>query len=248
MKRTMTAVILTLALLVTAIAAGATEPLQPIEGVILAVEENTFTVTDIELGEVVVNLDENTAFEGVATAETLAVGQYVYVTYDGKMTRSNPPQITAQKVSCFAVTGIVSEILEDGILVTGDETTGDVIVHADETMPHVYAGVPVTMYFDGVMAMSLPGQISARKIDVPTLTGIVGDVTETSFTLSTDDGTQYEILFGETTCQVGLLTDGLTATVLYDGKLTRSIPAQATALEILMQDQPEETTEETPEA
>ena len=246
MKRTLTAVFLTITLLVMAFAAGATEPIRPIEGEITAIEENAITVTDVELGDVLVHIDENTAFEGAAAPGALAVGQYVYVDYDGKMTRDIPPQITAQKISCFTVSGVVAEILEDGFLVSGDEINGDVIVHADATMPHVYLNVPVTVYFNGVMAMSLPGQISASKIDVPTLSGMIGDVTDESFSLTADDGTEYEVFYNETTFQVGMLADGLTATVYYDGKLTRSIPAQATALEIVMQELPEEAVE-TPE-
>jgi hypothetical protein len=48
-----------------------------------------------------------------------------------------------------------------------------VIVHGGDTLPPVYEGVAITLYYSGVIALSFPPQISAAYAVVPTLTGMV---------------------------------------------------------------------------
>ncbi len=47
------------------------------------------------------------------------------------------------------------------------------IVHGGDTLPPVYEGVAITLYYSGVIALSFPPQISAAYAVVPTLTGMV---------------------------------------------------------------------------
>ena len=63
-----------------------------LQGAILEVGEDSLRIEDAEQGEVVVLISEDTVLE---TGYELAVGDYVYVDYDGVMTRSLPPQVTA---------------------------------------------------------------------------------------------------------------------------------------------------------
>lgn len=55
-----------------------------------------------EFGLVEVHFTEQTLLEG---AEDFAVGDYIFVSYNGMMTRSLPPQVTAEKVTAYRFTG-----------------------------------------------------------------------------------------------------------------------------------------------
>lgn len=110
--------------------------------------------------QVLVNVDEGTVYE---TDGELAVGDYIHVLYDGIMTRSLPAQVYAQKIGCYKTTGTVSELTESGFLLT---TETDVVqVNADAALlDGMENGMTVTVYSNGAMTMSLPGQIGAEKI------------------------------------------------------------------------------------
>jgi len=62
---------------------------QRVEGLIVSVGEGHFIMQDKDLGEIQVNFGAESVFEGVIAAD-LAFGQYVFVDFDGKMTRSLP--------------------------------------------------------------------------------------------------------------------------------------------------------------
>lgn len=228
-------VCLTLLLVAAALPAGAETVAEPIlEGLVTEVTETGFLMNDLTLGATEVLLADDTAYEGATAArEDVAVGQYLFVRYDGKLTRSLPPQATARKVSCFAVTGLVDSVMEDGsVLVTGDAIFGDVLVRFDPEqapMPLI-SGLPVTVYYNGVMAMSLPGQIGALHIDTPAVSGTVSDLTAESFTLTAEDGALYAVLLTPDTLGAQDLFDGVYADVLFDGQLTEDDPPTLTAL------------------
>ena len=59
--------------------------------------------------------------------------------------------------------------------------------------------MPVTVYYDGVMTLSMPGQANASHIVLPEISGMVSDRTEEGFTLTDADGMVYEIKFAEDT-------------------------------------------------
>lgn len=124
----------------------------------------TLMVNTLSHGLVEVHFTEDTLLEG---AVDFAVGDYIFVTYNGMMTRSIPPQVTAEKVTAYRFTGTVSQLTEDGFLLTTEEA-GDVQVNAlAEQLEGVEENAEVTVYFNGVMTMSLPGQISAAWIVIP---------------------------------------------------------------------------------
>ena len=212
--------LLTLLLLVAPRGAGAggVAP-ATLQGLITEVQSGYFLLSDATLGEVRVNLDDTlTRYEGVASEATLAPGQYVYVDYSGVITRSMPPQVTALKVRCFTVSGSVSEILQSGFLVTGDPVLGDVVIHIGEGMPTVYQGVPITVYFSGVMAMSMPPQVQADYLVVPMLYGKVSDVAAESFTLTDSQGAELRVALQPDTRMQQLPAQGDAVCVYYSGQ------------------------------
>ena len=102
-------------------------------------------------------------------------------------------------MGCYRLTGTVDLSLSMGVLLTGDPIFGDVIIRVDGSMPHLYQGMPITVYYNGVMAMSYPGQVTARHIVVPELTGTVSDRDSAGFTLTDADGNEYRVLLSEQT-------------------------------------------------
>ncbi len=170
-----------------------------LEGLVTEIVDGGFVIEDAEQGEVMLNTSDATIFDGMLAEGELAVGQYVFVEYDGRMTFSLPPQAHADRVACNVLTGSVTEVLEDGSILMMDDTFGETIVHLPEGMNHVYAGMPITVYYDGVMTLSLPGQANASHIVLPQLNGIVSNKTEEGFTLTDADGMEYEVKFAEDT-------------------------------------------------
>lgn len=175
------------------------EPDTLLEGLVTEVLEQGFVMEDIELGSVLLNVDETTVMDGILAEGDIEVGQYVFVEYDGRLTRSLPPQAHADRMGCYRLTGTVDLSLSMGVLLTGDPIFGDVIIRVDGSMPHLYQGMPITVYYNGVMAMSYPGQVTARHIVVPELTGTVSDRDSAGFTLTDADGNEYRVLLSEQT-------------------------------------------------
>ncbi len=196
------AVLMTIAMLAAlpfAAMAEETEMDTLLEGMVTEIVDGGFVMEDAEQGEVMLNLSDATVFDGILMEDELAVGQYVFVEYDGRMTFSLPPQAHADRVACHVLTGSVTEVLEDGSILMNDDVFGETIVHLPEGMNHVYAGMPITVYYDGVMSLSLPGQASASHILLPELTGTVSNRTEEGFTLTDADSIEYEVKFAEDT-------------------------------------------------
>ena len=132
-------------------------------GEVTDVGEGYFVMADAELGEVQVNLGDDSAFDGVEMDE-LAAGQYVYVIYDGKMTRSLPPQVFALRVSMYATTGEITELTEGKMTLVRDEIGDEVIISLPQDAPALAVGDHVTAYTTGIMTMSIPAQMNAVKI------------------------------------------------------------------------------------
>ena len=170
-----------------------------LEGLVTEIVDGGFVLEDAEQGEVMLNTSDATTWDGILAEGELSIGQYVFVEYDGRMTFSLPPQAHADRVTCATLTGSVTEVLEDGSILMNDDTFGETIVHLGEGMNHVYAGMPITVYYDGVMTLSLPGEAAASHIVLPELSGTVSNRTEEGFTLTDADGIEYEVKFGEET-------------------------------------------------
>ena len=206
------------------------EPDTLLEGLVTEVLEQGFVMEDIELGSVLLNVDETTVMDGILAEGDIEVGQYVFVEYDGRLTRSLPPQAHADRVGCYRLTGTVDLSLSMGVLLTGDPIFGDVIIRVDGSMPHLFQGMPVTVYYNGVMAMSYPGQVTARHIVVPELSGVVSDRDSAGFTLTDADGNEYRVLLSEQTF-TGVLSASVEDAPAMDGAAQEDAGAEESAEE-----------------
>lgn len=134
-----------------------------LSGEILELGEGFLLLQDAVQGEVQVNLSEDTLFEG-AELDELAAGQFVLVLYNGMMTRSLPPQVTALKVGVYAITGEVTGAEEGSFTLLRDEIGDEVIVFLSEGGEAPAEGERVTVYTNGAMTMSLPAQTTALGV------------------------------------------------------------------------------------
>ena len=225
------AVILAFALAMVAVlgAFAETPAAEPVlmEGYVVEITEEGYLIEVDELGEVMVLVGDETVVE---TTHKISYGDYLYIDYSGMMTRSIPPQITADVLRMYRLDGEVFEAnAEENTLLVHSAYLGDVIVN----MPEVWAGQEfteqyVTVYYNGVMTMSIPAQIGAGLV-VPGY-AVEGEVTEIA---------EEYIMIGEgaSAIQVNLngavlpeeLAVGDVVCVRYNGMMTRSIPAQINA-------------------
>lgn len=130
-------------------------------GVITEITDEYVMLDAGELGQIQVNLSEDTLLEGV---EELAAGQVAIVTYDGKMTRSLPAQVTALRIGVYEVKGTVTAIEEGRITIEQTEGGGEVVLTLPESAPELQVGDLLTAYTTGISTMSLPPQMNAIAI------------------------------------------------------------------------------------
>ena len=136
-----------------------------LSGAVIEFGEGYFVMQDASAGVVQVNTGDDTLFEGV-TAEGIALGQFVQVLYDGKMTRSIPAQVYGLKVGMYPVRGEVTALEEGSITLVREEIGDEVIVFLPEGAPEITVGDQVIAYTNGAMTMSLPAQTTALGIAV----------------------------------------------------------------------------------
>ena len=146
------------------------ETIFTLAGAIVDITDEGLLLDCGERGEYLALVQENTVFAGVESLEALAAGMFVTVTYNGQETRSLPPQVSAERIACFAMTGVVTDITDEGFLLERrdeqDARVDDVLVRVND-LETPELGARVTVYFNGVMTLSLPGQINAQSIAFP---------------------------------------------------------------------------------
>ena len=135
--------------------------LATLTGTITEVTDEYVMLDAGELGEIQVNLFEDTLLEGV---DELSVGQVANVTYDGKMTRSLPAQITALRVGVYEVKGTVKAMEAGRITVEKTEGGDEVVLTLPENAPELAVGDVITAYTTGISTMSLPPQMNAIAV------------------------------------------------------------------------------------
>ncbi len=205
-----------------------------LQGLVTEVFDGGFLMNDMEMGEVLLNVDPETVLEGVLAEKPLAVGMYVVVKYNGLLTRTTPPQTHADRLGCYPLTGTVAAMLPDAVLLSGDPLFGDVVVKLNQNMPHVFPGVPMTVYYNGTMAMSKPGKVTANHIVVPVMKGIVKAVEKDQFTLQMEKDKSLTVKLQGSTLLPQSWFDGAlkgkNVTVYYDGQADHN---SLTALEVV---------------
>ena len=202
-----------------------------LQGTILEVGEDGLRIEDAAQGEVVVHISEDTVME---TGYELAVGDYVYVDYNGVMTRSLPPQVTAGR--------IVSHKLEGDVLERYAEENALLIYASDGmeyrvNLPEAWEGKEfdaqrVIAYYDGAATLSIPPQVSAGLVKpVYAVEDIVTALSEASMTLG-DGESAVTVAFDPALLPEGLAV-GDAVRVTYDGEAAGTDSAQVTAVEIV---------------
>ena len=130
-------------------------------GIVTEMGEGFIMIENAEGQMIQVNLSEETLFEG----KEIEIGDFIHVTFGGQMTFSIPAQIAAQKIGCYAHTGVIGEITEGQFsLETGMEMI--LVNAAAEQLEGLTTGMTVTVYSNGAMTMSLPAQVGAEMITV----------------------------------------------------------------------------------
>lgn len=217
-------------------------PMETIIGTITEVrEDGSFIIKELDTeNEVHVMMPEGFPYE----AEwSIGLGDVVTVTYNGIMTRSQPPQITPEDIRSYTLFGEVEEVDADNnrILVNAEES-GQVWVNLPEDAKDTdFEGKYVKVYFGGVMALSFPAQATAYRVEiVEQITGKVLSIAEemddenrSSFEMEWGDSTVL-VHFGDNTKIITSFDEDDTVTVYYSGIMARSMPGQINALAIGM--------------
>jgi len=171
MMKKMLAILLAVLLAAAAVAfAAETEPATTTDlsepeayfmnGFVLEVGKDAVLVQTTEGMQVQVNLTEDTAY----MAEHLLPGDYVYMIYNGMMTRSLPAQITAMHIGVYVVEGSVTAVEDEFVMILREDTEEEVMMTLPENAPELKEGDRVIAYTNGAMTMSLPPQMNAIAI------------------------------------------------------------------------------------
>lgn len=214
-------------------------------GRITEIADGCIVIETLMHGMVQVNLGDDTLYDG-ADPDELAVGQYIQVMYDGKMTRSLPAQITAMSLGCNKLSGVVEELSEEGfmlrveIALEGEEGaepqvfTESYFVLADGAMMEgLLVDMPVTVFHDGKMTRSIPAQVTAQHVRLMEIEGVIDETTEEGFMMTDVNGMQYRVALMEGAQLFVTPAAGTAVRVAYNGVATMSIPALINAMEVL---------------
>lgn len=198
------------------------------EGMVIARSGNAITLyADGNIRAV--KTDDGTAFE---TESELRIGDVVTVSgneYDAAT-------LIAETVVCHILRGTVTEITdtEEPYLLleaAGGET---VRVNLSESDPERFtAGIPVTVYYNGMQTRSIPPQITAQYIRGIEITGTVTAVSEDGMMLCTEDGESVFLHRSEETLVPVDIEAGNTVRASVLPQMRLSLPAQYEAQDIL---------------
>lgn len=237
---------LLMALGAVALAENATETDMPemilVEGFLLEKNDGHILMETSYGEELQVNLSEDVAF----MAEDLMIGDYIYVVYNGMMTRSLQAQISALSLGCDKLVGVVEELSEDGFMlrvetvVEGEEGVEPEIVTESyfvtgnaAKVEGLLVDMPVTVYHDGKVTRSIPPQVSASYVRLMEMEGVIDETTEEGFLMTDVNGMQYRVALTEEARLFVAPAAGTAVRVVYNGVTTMSIPALVNGMEVL---------------
>ncbi|MBQ4551460.1 MAG: hypothetical protein IJA59_00745 [Clostridia bacterium] len=127
-------------------------------------EDGSILILTNQGEEIVIHLHEETINE----FEEILPGQFIIADYNGMMTRSLPPQISADHLYAYSMDGIVTELIEteeERAFLMETELHGVVMVRLPEDIILPTLEEHVRVHFNGVMTLSLPGQINALGME-----------------------------------------------------------------------------------
>lgn len=203
-----------------------------VEGKVIEVYEDgaSFLLDDLVIGHVVVHVSEET---NVLVGDDITAGDYLLVEFNGAMTMSLPGQLTATHITGYALEGLVLSIEKDGsAILINTATMGELMVNLPEGSAQVpVPGSYVRIAFNGIVAASMPGQVSAWAIEsYVRFEGHVTEISEAGILVTAEDGSQMMAKIGDKTLQADEVEVGALVEVLYNGILTRSLPPQGNAI------------------
>ncbi|MBQ8555552.1 MAG: hypothetical protein IJ438_06740 [Clostridia bacterium] len=127
------------------------------------------------------------------------------------------------------VSGFVMDVTEESILL---QTPDGLYVEALLTTETEYEGLmPIIgdythVVYNGMMTRSLPAQVTAMSVRTHLLEGVVSNLTEEGFILTSEDS---EYAINALSEQLLGILDGMSVTVYHNGAMTMSLPAQVSA-------------------
>lgn len=201
--------------------------------IVEAREDGSFLVLGIPDGqETLVLVDEETVQEA---AWQVGEGDVVTVIYDGRMTHSLPPQIMAQVIRSYSLEGPVEGVDAEGnrVLVHSPEIGEVWMTLPSEETAEAYADMVVRVFFNGVMALSLPAQATAFTIEQVFLEEGTVEEIDTDFFLMSWGESQLRVNFDSHTKVSRGFETGDTVHVVYSGMMTRSMPGQIHAMVVM---------------
>ena len=204
-----------------------------LQGTILEVQEDSLLIEDAAQGEVLVLISDETVQE---TGYELGVGDYVYVDYDGQMTRSLPPQVTAGRIVSHKLEGDVVEVYaeENALLLYGSDGNEYRINLPEAWEGETFDAQRAIVYYDGAATLSLPPQVSAGLV-LPeyAIEDIITELSGTSMTLGMDEGAVL-VEFDPALLPEGLeVGDAVRVSYESADAGTNAAPTQVTAIAIL---------------
>lgn len=190
------------------------------------IEETTVIegfVMDVQDGSVLILTKEGQRIEALLTAETFldgnepTIGDYVHVGYNGMMTRSIPAQITAEYIGDYVLIGLVSDMTEEGFLLTYGEQSWQINATADQ-LAGIQDGMFITVFHNGIMTRSIPAQVTADHIRGMEIVGTVTEMVEGGFTLTVDgEELPYHVALKDGALSFVQAEPGMTVIVVTDG-------------------------------
>ena len=190
-----------------------------LSGYVLEIAEDSLLVKTPDGLHALALLTDETRFEGA----DVMVGDFIHILYNGMMTRSLPAQITAQTVSCHKLQGVVSELAEDGFLLTFGEESWRVNAAAEQ-LTGVQDGMFVTVFHEGMMTMSLPAQVVASHIRGQEIVGVVTEMMENGFLLTVEgEEIPYAVYPREDALIFVQAEPGMELIVVTDGLMTSGL-------------------------
>ncbi len=206
-----------------------TEPVL-FEGFVMEINDESILLMDRDGMYVEALLNDATIFEG----KDVAIGDFVHVAYNGMMTRSIPAQINAEHIGNYMLMGVVSELTENGFILTFGEEVYQVNAEADQLV-YIQDGMFVTVYHHGQMTMSIPAQVSADHIRGQEIVGTVTEMVEGGFTLTVEgEELPYHVAIKEDALIFVQAEPGMEVIVITDGLQTADLESiLVNAVEIL---------------
>lgn len=232
MKKIFALVLIAVIGCIAAFAEGGEEMNYAVAGMVTEITESGgYVIDSAEFGPVEILVNEETYVEAM---RDIAEGDYIYVDHNGMMTRSIPAQVTAMAIRMYVLEGDIIEVLaEENAVMLMTETHGEVYV----TLPEEWKDAQIdsermSVYFDGVMTMSMPPHVNGGFV-VPgySIQGEVTEIAEGYFMIG-EGMESVQVNTGDTELPDDMKAGDIVR-VIFDGQMTRSIPAQIGAMEIV---------------